>query len=194
MNTTIRLLLLSLLWGATAQGAAPGDPARCVGIDDDTERLSCYDAALGRQRQATPVSKAASKPTAPVATTAPVAKATTAAAAPAASATAAAVTAAKASSAGKESTFGLNSKQRLEQQGTPEEAKEITAKVTKVQRSPEGYFTVWLDNGQAWRQSEVVKDLAFASGDSVTIRRTFSGGYLLRNDSGSRAGYARRLE
>lgn len=190
MNRTIGLLLL-LLGAVAAHGSAPRDASSCFDIDDDAKRLNCYDTVLGRN-------KAPSAPTTAPASAAKAAPPATAApAAVVAPAAAAAATSGAPTPVAPDASFGMNSKLRREQQGeqaAPGETKELAARVTQVKRSPEGFYTVWLDNGQVWRQIEIVRDLSFAAGDSVTIRRTFSGSYLLRNNVGNRAGYARRLE
>ena len=66
MNTILRSLLL-LLCATTAYGAATGDPKKCFGIDDDAQRLSCYDATLGRPGPAASTPKAVATPAAPTA-------------------------------------------------------------------------------------------------------------------------------
>ncbi len=52
----------------------------------------------------------------------------------------------------------------------PAPARSVTGKVVAITRSPDGKFTVTLDNGQVWAQQEVL-DFPAQAGDVVSVRR-----------------------
>jgi hypothetical protein len=49
-------------------------------------------------------------------------------------------------------------------------ARNVTGQVVAITRSPDGKFTVTLDNGQRWAQQEVL-DFPVQAGDIVSVRR-----------------------
>jgi len=52
----------------------------------------------------------------------------------------------------------------------PAPARSVSGKVVTIARSPDGKFTVTLDNGQVWAQQEVL-DFPVQAGDVVSVRR-----------------------
>ncbi len=66
----------------------------------------------------------------------------------------------------------------------PEPLDHITASVSSVTYNPVGLFTVFLDNGQAWRQLERDTQARFSKDrkNQVTISRGPFGGYSLKID------------
>ncbi|WP_374245497.1 phospholipase A [Zoogloea sp.] len=55
MNATQRLVVAGLLMSAGAQAQAQaGDPSACAAVADNTERLACYDEAVGRPHKEAP--------------------------------------------------------------------------------------------------------------------------------------------
>jgi hypothetical protein len=160
-----------------AGSAQAADVSRCVGIDDATARLACYDAVAGRSP-----SPAAAAP----ATTAATAASPAALAAPAVAAAAAAGTVAtarapsSATAQGAEQAFGLSAEQRVakEENAAPEE---MRARVSAVANHPRpGRWVVTLDNGQVWEQREAGDPSRRPRpGDEITIRKAALGSFLL---------------
>jgi hypothetical protein len=74
----------------------------------------------------------------------------------------------------------------------------ISASVTKVTLSPFGRFTVFLDNGQVWRQIEGDVDRAMfrnpANENKVTIERGFIGSYNMTLNGSEKIYKVKRLQ
>jgi hypothetical protein len=145
------------------------DGASCVAVNDDADRLACYDRAFGR--------KAASSRTA--------AAATSAAAVPTAATNTAPVPAAP-PAAPKDlvAEFGLTeaAKQAKDPAKAAEAAKaptSVTAKVISVRFRKFGEFVVTLDNGQVWQQNEPMSSAIVRVGDTVTVKKAVLGSYTL---------------
>jgi hypothetical protein len=168
------------LCGVTGAAAAAGDPKACASINDDTARLACYDAAVGRS----PRPSTAAQVAAPAAMAAPavVAKPVPRAA-PAASAPAPAVVAAEAAK-DPVAEFGLSDSAKVARD--PAKAAEaaaapqsVTAKVISVRWRKYGEFVVTLDNGQVWEQTEPMPSAIVKVGDVVTIKKALFGSFTL---------------
>jgi hypothetical protein len=152
--------------------AVAGDPKSCASINDDTARLACYDAAVGRSPRPAPATQAAAPAAAakPAQRAAPVA----AAAAPAAA------VAAKDPVA----EFGLSESAKVARD--PAKAAEaaaapqsVTAKVISVRFRKYGEFVVTLDNGQVWEQTEPMPSAIVKVGDEVTVKKALFGSFTL---------------
>jgi hypothetical protein len=78
--------------------------------------------------------------------------------------------------------------------GDGEEAKELTAKVTRVRQSPDGRYTVQLEGG-AWWETVQRPDTGEGPriGGTVRLRKAALGSYFMNID-GNRAVRARRVE
>ena len=140
---------------ACAQGG--GELVRCVSIDDDAQRLACYDRLF---RSSAPSS------------------------APAPATTAGATTAA-ATARPAEEDFGKDVAERARaREQEQEKVREVRARVTKVDVLRDGALVLTLDNGQVWRQNEPTLTLQFKEGDEVLIRSGMLGSYLLRHADG----------
>lgn len=158
----------ALLWlVASMSGAHAADsaaPQQCAAIDDDRERLACYD---GIYRA----------PAAPVAA---------AAATGATVAAAAETTAVTSAAAAPPDDFGLT--EAAKRARDPERAKEtmpesVTGSVAAVGRRPAGELVVTLENGQVWTQVSVDQRARVSAGDTVTIKRGALGSYMLVTQS-----------
>ena len=67
-------------------------------------------------------------------------------------------------------TDALLMQQRRQAGLKPATPRNVTGKVAAITRSPDGKFTVTLDNGQVWAQQEVL-DFPVQAGDVVSVRR-----------------------
>ncbi|MBY6225433.1 hypothetical protein [Ferrimonas balearica] len=174
------LLLLTLISGGT-YAAGFG----CTDQPDQRARLACYDQlaeaiaqCAGQQDQLDRLlcydefSKAAGR-------TVP------AAVAPAADPVAAAP-AVVAPQADPEAEFGTTKPK-------PEAVDAITSAVTKVTTNPYGQWTLTLENGQRWRQTES-RRYKVKSGDTVTIERASLGSFLLSAEGRNGSTRVKRLD
>jgi len=154
--------LLALVAASACSAVSAAETHACAGIVDDARRLACYDHAFGK----------------PAPQPAPGATASGAAATPA-------TVAATASPPPQEFGFkrGELERQKSEDEKPPGAADSLSAKVTAVE-SREGRFTITLDNGQTWSQSETNSRVQLAAGDAVTVRRALLGSYLLTGPQG----------
>lgn len=166
------------LCGVTGAAAAAGDPKSCASIDDDSARLACYDAAVGRSlRPSTAAPAAAPAAAKSVQRQAP---ASAPASVPVASAQAPAAAAAKDPVA----EFGLSDSARAARD--PVKAAQaaaapqsVTAKVISVRWRKYGEFVVTLDNGQVWEQTEPMPSAIVKVGDVVTVKKALFGSFTL---------------
>lgn len=153
--------------------AAAGDPKSCASINDDTARLACYDAAVGRS----PRPAAATSATTTAAPAKPVQRAAPVAAAPA-------TTAAAAAAKDPVADFGLSESAKVARDPvkSAEAAKapqSVTAKVISVRFRKFGEFVVTLDNGQVWEQTEPMPSAIVKVGDEVTVKKALFGSFTL---------------
>lgn len=169
------LLAVALVPGVIAQSAAsPVDAVyACAVIATDAERLACYDAAVGRLKQAeatgeiTTVSRAE-------------------------------VEAVKRESFGFSlpSIPNLFARKAESSEGPPaEEFREMTLAVSKVTADSTGKLTVYLDTGAVWRQIDTtaVRIRKKTPPKSASIEKAAFGSYLMKLDDG-KAFRAKRIE
>jgi hypothetical protein len=77
--------------------------------------------------------------------------------------------------------------------GLEETPGEISAAVTEARRGPDKLWTIALDNGQTWRQTEAVT-FSFRVGDSVEIEAGLAGSYYLRRNGAGRTIRVKRIQ
>jgi hypothetical protein len=168
--------------GLTGAAAAAGDPKSCASINDDSARLACYDAAVGRSPRPAPAAQAAAPAAvaAPASAAKPVQRPAQVAPAPAQAPAAAAAEAAK----DPVSEFGLSESAKAARD--PDKAAQaaaapqsVTAKVISVRWRKYGEFVVTLDNGQVWEQIEPMPSAIVKVGDVVTIKKALFGSFTL---------------
>lgn len=178
-------LFLGGLAACGAFAAEQGGPHPCAAIEAPGERLACYDEAFGGPRPSvasSPAAEVAAPPSPP---------------APVQAAAAAAGPAAVATSAGRgEEDFGLSEAQLRERE--PDKAgdegpKSIEAVVTGIEYLPTRERVITLDNGQVWRETEVVTRARLAVGDPVTIKDAAFSSFLMVGPS-ARAVRVRRVK
>lgn len=94
-----------------------------------------------------------------------------------------------------EANFGLTLEQidRRAPGGGVAKSDRITSAVVALKRDRDGRFTVTLESGQVWVQSEIQSGATLAIGDPVAIRRAAMGSYLLVTPRGV-ATRVRRLD
>jgi hypothetical protein len=94
-----------------------------------------------------------------------------------------------------EANFGLTLEQieRRAPGGGAAKSDRIASAVVALKRDRDGRFTVTLENGQVWVQSEIQSGATLAIGDPVTIRSAAMGSYLLVTPRGV-ATRVRRLD
>lgn len=168
---------LTLLSGALVAGAAfaavaaePGETHGCASISDPTQRLACYDEAFGSPEPAA----AASAATAPAAAATPVGETVT-------------TGSVAGGQARGEEDFGFSEaelREREPDRARAEGPKSIEAVVTGIDylRSRERVIT--LDNGQVWRETEVVTRARLAEGDRVTVKDAAMSSFRMVGPSG----------
>jgi hypothetical protein len=188
MRIERRGLVPSLLLAASSIAFAPAHaqsvtPAlkACMTEPDGPTRLACYDREMRRiEGAAAPVATAAP----PASSAAPVASAAAPVASAAAPVASAAAVAAPVASAPARAAPTAASPQ--EQFGLPPDAdrearmpKRITAKVALATRQASGRYTITLENGEVWLQTEDQLGFTLHQGSSVSIKRGLLGSYWL---------------
>jgi hypothetical protein len=162
--------LAALVSAASAQTPAPTPQAltdvyACGQIQDDAQRLQCYDNAVGRLRQAETQGQVV------------------------------AVDRAQADEIERDSFgFHLPSLARLlpNLEGSDREIDNIQMTVASVRASPTGYHTFEMENGQIWTQVEPQRARNVRPGDTVTIERAALGSFRLISSRGGAGHRVRR--
>jgi hypothetical protein len=167
----------------------------CMNINDDTARLACYDAQLGRQPASTAPASPPSVAT-NAAAAAPVASAPSAPVgqAPPVQAAAAPAPVPVAPAGNPQDAFGLTAEQREARAAKSNEVPKvdrITATVVAAKMTASGRLLLTLDNGQQWAQVEPSRQQYFYEGDPITIRKASLGSYLA---SGPKSGTGIRIK
>lgn len=195
-----------LLFGLLAANVDPTALATCTTIDDDRQRLNCYDALLRPAGPAVP-GDAAVAPVVDAAGSGVAVAAAPAAAAPVAAAPAAAgpvpaaagpvPAAAAAAPVNPVEEFGLSAEQRLAKQQpvqAPKEMDSIEARVAVVRQLRNNRFALILENDQIWMQVEPTSRQRFFVGDQIRIRRASLGSFLATGPNTGGAIRVRRAE
>ncbi len=175
------LILCAALIAAPLTARSQGSLEACAEINDDAQRLTCYDRLAGRAMQG-PASPTFAAPAEPP----PGAAAPSTAAAPAGVVASAAATK-PAVAKDPVADFGL-SEQAIKERAPEEYVERIAGRVTNVGLAPSDRYVITLDNGQVWEQSERNPRAILAPGDTVTIKRAALGSFKL---SGPRSVYWR---
>ena len=181
---TIALIPTLMLAAAQAQETAV-DLSACRALQQDSERLACYD-SLAKQ-QAGQSANQATVPDVPEAAP-PVAIAATIEdeqpVAPAKAVPQAAALPGDNSGPTQEELFGLNSeatKRSYEEAVGQEEMKELRATVTDIQPAGPGRIIVYLDNSQVWRQT-TSPTLKVKIGDVIVIKKAAFGSFKMKKE------------
>ena len=196
-----------------ANGDVGEDVLRCRGVEDNRERLTCYDRIAHSIEESVPVSDlrreepiesiSAPQPEldAPVVEVVeptraePVTKVEpdTIPEQPVAEVTRAEPVAEpkRDTPAGEadRATFG-NEQIRTE----AERAKGITAKIVSVQKLSRGTHLLTMDDGQVWQEIEYDVKTRYGPGDEVVIKRAFFGSYILISQTTGHANKVRRVK
>jgi len=168
---TVAVVLIGLAPAvALAQTPAPTpqvltDVYACAQIQDDAQRLACYDGAVGRLRQAETQGQVV------------------------------AVDREQAREIERDSFgFHLPSLSRLlpNLEGSDREIDDVQMTVASVRVSPTGYHTFEMDNGQIWTQVEPQGARNVRAGDVVTIQRAALGSFRLISSRGGAGHRVRR--
>lgn len=168
-KTRVRAFAFLLAVSAGAHAQVVDSVRSCASVQDNERRLACYDAAVGELG---------------------------AHAAPEASSQ---ISATKPAGGGQPAdNFGatgseLAKKRAQEKEQSEEGSRELTARITKIERLPRGELLVTLDNGHVWRQKQVQSTFVLRVGEAVTIKRGTLGSHRLVNASG-RATAVTRIE
>jgi hypothetical protein len=138
---------------------------RCASVSDDSQRLSCYDAAFGKPGRVAeaPVPPAAARIPAP-------APAPAAAVAPAES---------------RAATDKQSKRDAKEAKKAAEKPAKVSSVVAALKRTRDGRFEATLQNGEVWIQVEADSRIEISVGDTVTIRPAMLGSFLLATKSGT---------
>ena len=157
---------------AASPPPVPESLLACRKLEDDGERVRCYDAQIAKLMARAAADAGAPAPTAPAAAPGP------AAAAPAEAPTASASSAAR---------FGEDTlPPAAHPKSQLEENTALLSSITALRKSASGTFAISLANGQVWRQEESSQVVQFFRvGDDVRIERAALGSYHM---STTRAG------
>lgn len=134
------------------------DVYACAATSDDTARLTCYDAAVGRLRAADQAGRVVAVDREQVATL-------------------------ERESFG----FSLPALSSLLPRRSPDERVEIESlemMVTRVVRRADGKHHFLMDNGQVWTQVEAQPAFNVDPGDRISIRRAALGAFMLSPEDG----------
>ncbi|WP_105189482.1 hypothetical protein [Pseudoalteromonas sp. T1lg48] len=164
----------------------------CSYIENDFRRLLCYDNIMaGKPIDSMPANAPAEVPAqsqkgkgkGPSANAAGAAAGATAGAGAAASA---------ASNKGNNSKreFGLEHKQKDDNDGNPDE---LVAKVSQVKEAPYGELIITLDNGQRWRQIGT-DSFRISKNDTVVISRAMFNSFLLKKQGSNKSIRVKRTD
>jgi hypothetical protein len=142
------------------------DVYTCAQVQDDAQRLQCYDGAVGRLRQAETQGQVV------------------------------AVDRAQAQEIERDSFgFHLPSISRLllpNLEGSDDAIDNVEMTVARVRVSPTGYHTFEMENGQVWTQVEPENARNVRTGDVVNIRRASLGSFRLISSRGGAGHRVRR--
>ena len=90
--------------------------------------------------------------------------------------------------------FGLTEQQkRAKQPDANPEPEDLSAAVREVKKSGIDRWTIYLENGQVWTQSESTTRQPFKAGDTVRIRQAAMGSFLATGPNSGGSVRVRRL-
>ena len=183
MNLKTAMILAALLTiasaaSAVAQGLAEGEITEqllvCDDVIDLTERLTCFNAIVDKLKSVLAVPAVKSPPASVSASEAPVV-------APAA--------------APEIDDFGSEG---IASRSTPEEessaVEKIEATIVRSWKNHDGRFSVELDNGQIWRETQGTKSRLPKVNTSVTISTGRLGGYRMKFENINKLAWVRRTK
>jgi hypothetical protein len=158
---------------AQAQSALPEALRACVALDNDAERLACFDRAVGALDARAAAAAAERARLADI-------RAREAAARAAAEQAEQARLAAQAAAQAKVDRFGAEAVTKGP--GDPAsgaDLDELTAKIIAVTDAGLGLSVIDLDNGQRWRMTEADAGAVIRPGDAVRLKRGALGSYRM---------------
>jgi hypothetical protein len=160
MRASWKPIALALLgWFGLAESSEQPESVSlspCLAVDDDRDRLDCYDRVAGR------VTSPQAKVSESVATTSSLVG--------------------RPEIADPVAEFGMTESMQRQQARSPsrdDAPEQITATVSEIGQTAEGRFVVTLNNGQEWVQSETEPRAIVRVGEQVTVKRASFGSYLL---------------
>jgi len=164
-----------LIFAAQPSAADPplADLQACMDIDDDAQRLECYDDAPGRNSMKT--QDVTRESPAPIHDDPP------------GEAVQPHVSGASSDKGTVEDdSFGLPATvaSPIEMAEENQDSNEFIALVTSLSRQPRGAHIVALDNGQVWAEEFASRYFPVKVGDAVTIKKRWLHGYMLVTESG----------
>ena len=216
--TSLSIIVAGIALAAPSYAQVPAALAeeilQCTALQQDAERLSCFDRIARKIAPPPPVADAPEivVPTEAVSAAPAAAVAATAAVLPDAMPDVASAQVADSAVetmpqndvpsadalSGEEialGEFGMNADLASKQPDRkPEEPlREISAKVVEVYKRGYGEHVVTLDNGQVWTETRNEDGLRISVGDTVRIKRSTFGGYRIVG-TGNRSSPAKRIE
>lgn len=150
-------------------GEFPESLQRCAQVDDDAQRLACYDREAARSRAAEPAVEGPPPATQKVPER-PANAAPESAAAPAPE---------PAAEPGGDTADAVASFGLPERDEDKDEPDEISAKVAKIDVRANGERIFTLDNGQVWVEKSPARSPRLKEGDPVRIKAGLFGSYRL---------------
>ena len=149
--------VLALPFSALAEPVGTDAVYACASVDEDAERLACYDAAVGRLKEAEEAGEITT------------------------------VTREQVEEVQRDSFgFSIPSLPSIAMPrlggGDAEEIEEVTYAVTDLDRNGYGKVTVTLENGQVWRPTD--SERTPLSADEALIKRAAFGSFMMKLDGG----------
>ena len=194
MRYSIGLLALTVI-AAMASAQSSNDPLEtCSTKPEAADRLACFDREMQRRHETKTQAEVGDQRSKSSPTLPNVAKRVEAPAVDVVPARSAPATAA----ANEQENFGLEGQQlrrKLRQEGVvaPPPPKPISALVARADASPDHRFTVLLDNGQVWEQTQARSGFYLAPREAVTIGPGALGSFFMET-SGHAFVRVRRIE
>ncbi|WP_105253514.1 hypothetical protein [Pseudoalteromonas sp. T1lg75] len=154
----------------------------CSYIENDFRRLLCYDNIMAGK----PIDSMPANMPAEVPAQSQKGKGK----GPSANAAGAAASAASNKGNNSKREFGLEHKQKDDNDGNPDE---LVAKVSKVKEAPYGELIITLDNGQRWRQIGT-DSFRISKNDTVVISRAMFNSFLLKKQGSNKSIRVKRTD
>lgn len=182
---------------AAQQGNTADRLLECDRLSDPELKLACYDAVVNGLKEGESPDSSEHRPRTEAHTAGQEQGAAAIPAAPVEPATALPAEAAAAESSAVDEDFGLENQraaERREQERGGETEESLEATIVKVTVHHDRRFSVQLDNGQVWRETQGTRVGVPKEGAAVVITAGKLGGYRMTIDGIAREAWVRRMK